>query len=137
MNKVILLGRLVADPELRYTTGQNAVATARFRVAVNRPFKNADGKSEADFIQCIAWRDKAEFVQKYFHKGDMICIDGAIRTGSYTNKDGATVYTFDVQVERVEFGGSKSQNSNDGASTNSMDFMNVPDTNGEDSLPFD
>lgn len=108
MNKVILMGRLTADPEMRYTTGENATANARFSVAVNRQFKNAEGNYDADFIRCVAWKNNAEFIQKWFHKGDMIVIEGNIRTGSYTNKDGQKVYTTEVWVDRVEFGGAKS-----------------------------
>ncbi len=113
MNKVILMGRLTADPELRQT--QSGVQFCRFTVAVNRRFKNAKtGETEADFPVCQAWRQTAEFVSKYFHKGDMISIEGALRTGSFQDRNHSDVthYTTDVFVENVEFCGSKSERNN-------------------------
>lgn len=104
MNKVILVGRLTKDVEIR-TSNENAFA--RFSVAVNRPFKNKDGEYDADFPNCVAFGKTAEFIEKYFHKGDMIGLTGRIQTGSYTNKDGATVYTTEVAVETAEFVSSK------------------------------
>ena len=134
MNKVMLIGRLTADPEIRYTAGENASANARFTVAVNRPFKNADGNNEADFIRCVAWRNHAEFISKYFHKGDAIAIEGNIRTGSYTNKDGVRVYTTEVFVDRPEFVGSKnSSNANSSTSTTSTAVQQQED---EGDFPF-
>lgn len=111
MNKVILIGRLTADPELRQT--QSGISSCRFTVAVNRKFANKDtGEREADFITCGAWRQTAEFVAKYFSKGQMIAIEGTLRTGSYTDKNHSDVthYTTDVLVDNVEFCGSKSDN---------------------------
>ena len=113
MNSVILVGRLTTDPELRYTSGENAKATTRFTVAVNRPFKNAEGNYDADFIRCVAWDRSAETICKWLNKGSAICINGNIRTGSYKNKDGQTVYTTEVWVDRFEFVGGR--NSNDSA----------------------
>lgn len=139
MNKVLLVGRLAAEPEVRYTTGENARANARFSVAVNRPFKNSEGNYEADFIRCVAWGNHAEFIQKYFHKGDMIGIDGTIRTGSYTNKDGQKVYTTEVWIDRPEFVGSKNSNGGNSSTTTQRksNFMNIPnDANEEEGLPF-
>ena len=103
MNKVALVGRLTKDPELR--TGETAFA--RLSVAVNRPFKNDNGEYDADFPNCVAFGKTAEFVEKYFVKGDPIGITGRIQTGSYTNKNGDKVYTTDVVVETAEFVGNK------------------------------
>lgn len=107
MNKIVIMGRLTADPELRQT--QNGVSSCRFTVAINRQFKNSDGKYDADFLNCIAWRQTAEFVSRYFKKGKMIMLVGNVRTGSYTDKNGITRSTFDIYVDNVEFcGDSKS-----------------------------
>lgn len=103
MNKVILIGRLTKDPEVRHDT-QNPVAT--YTLAVDRKFKQ-EGKPEADFIRCVAWNKNADFVEKYLKKGTKICIVGHIQTGSYTDKDGKTIYTTDVNVEEHEFVESK------------------------------
>lgn len=105
MNKVILVGRLTKDPENR-TSGDTTVT--RFSVAVNRNFKNANGEYEADFPNCIAFGKTAEFVEKYFKKGDAIGITGRLQTGSYTNKNGDKVYTTDVVIDTVEFVSGKS-----------------------------
>ena len=108
MNKVVLIGRLTKDPELRYT-GQGT-PVARFTLAVNRRFKNKNGENEADFINCIAWRHFAENISKYFNKGSQIAISGSIQTGSYDNKDGNRVYTTEVVVEEFDFLEPKKQN---------------------------
>lgn len=111
MNKVIITGRLTAAPELRQT--QSGVSVVRFTVASNRKFVNKDTKErEADFISCVAWRQTAEFISKYFGKGSMICVDGTLRTGSYQDKNhpDVTHYTMDVLVEDVEFCGNKKDN---------------------------
>lgn len=136
MNLVVLKGRLTRDPEIRYSTGENATATARFSLAINRKFKNKEGNYDADFISCVSFGKTAEFIEKYLHKGDETVITGRIQTGSYTNKDGVKVYTTDVVVEEVEFCGSKSNGSSksDATPTNN-DFMNIPD-GVEDELPF-
>lgn len=138
MNNVILVGRLTADPEVRYSTGENSNAMCRFSVAVQRRFKNAEGNFEADFPNCVAFRQTAEFVNRYFHKGDMIGITGHLQTGSYTNKDGVKVYTTDVMVDNVEFVGGKStggQGSQQPTQKVSSDFVNVPEGSDED-LPW-
>jgi len=142
MNNVILLGRLVRDPEIHYSTGENANASCRFTVAVQRNYKNAEGNYDADFINCVAYRQTAELVNKYFHKGSLICVTGSIRTGSYTNRDGVKVYTTDVQVNSVEFVGSKADNASNSSSdvkknnnTRDNSFMNIPDGANEE-LPF-
>lgn len=143
MNKVVLVGRLTRDPEVRYSTGQNANAMARFSVAINRRFKNADGNYEADFINCIAFGKSAEFIEKYFKKGMAIGLTGRIQTGSYTNKDGVKVYTTDVVVEETEFVESKNAVSGGDATTlkpttnnaSADGFMNIPEAIDEE-LPF-
>lgn len=110
MNKVILIGRLTADPELRQT--QNGTSSCRFTVAVNRRYKNDKGEYDADFVTCVAWRQTAEFVSKYFAKGQMIAVEGTLRIGKYQDKTHSDVthYTTDVYVDNVEFCGSKSDN---------------------------
>ena len=111
MNRVILMGRLTADPELRQT--QSGTAVCRFTVAINRKYVDKQtGQREADFISCTAWAKTAEFVSRYFCKGQMITLDGSLRTGSYTDKNhpDVTHYTTDVFVDSVEFTGSKDNN---------------------------
>jgi single-strand DNA-binding protein len=141
MNKVILMGRLTRDPEVRYTQGDNASAVARFSLAVDRRFKK-DGEQTADFINCVAFGKTGEFIEKYGRKGTKFVVEGRIQTGSYTNKDGQKVYTTDVVVEQVEFAESKS--SADGNTTNNTansnaptdtSFMDIPDSIDEE-LPF-
>lgn len=114
MNKVVLLGRLTAKPELRYTAGNTAFT--RFSVAVNRNFTSADGKREADFINVVAWRKQAETISRYFDKGNLIAIEGRLQTGSYDDKDGNKRYTVDVALDNFEFVESKAARE---ASTNS------------------
>ena len=106
MNKVVLVGRLTAKPELRYTP-QNTAYT-RFSIAVNRNFTNADGKRDADFINVVAWRKQAETISKFFDKGNLIALEGRLQTGSYDDKDGNKRYTVDVALENFEFVESKS-----------------------------
>lgn len=113
MNKVILTGRLTADPVLRQTT--SGVASCRFTVAVDRRFVDKNtGERQADFITCVAWRQTAEFVSRYFSKGKMIALEGSLRTGSYTDKNHSDVthYTTEVYVDNVEFCGGKNDGSN-------------------------
>ncbi len=145
MNKVILMGRLTRDPEVRYSQGENSTAIARFSLAVDRRFKR-DGEPTADFINCVAFGRNAEFLEKYFHKGSKAVIEGRIQTGSY-ERDGQKVYTTDVVVEQVEFAeskaaaesnGSYSAPSNAGSAASSAigeGFMNIPDGLDEE-LPF-
>ena len=145
MNKVILCGRLTADPEVRYTTGENAMAIARYSLAVDRRFARRDAGSDqqtADFIGCVAFGKSAEFAEKYLHKGTKMLIVGRIQTGSYTNRDGQKVYTTDVVIEEQEFAESKNA-SGGGANTgttqrtyNDIPNMNVPEGT-DDELPFD
>lgn len=139
MNKVILMGRLTRDPEVRYTQGDNAMAIARYSLAVDRRFKR-DGEPDADFINCVAFGKSGEFAEKYLKKGTKIAIVGRIQTGSYTNKDGQKVYTTDVVVEEQEFAESKGNGSTEGnqtvkSPTSSDGFMNIPDGIDEE-LPF-
>ena len=140
MNKVILMGRLTRDPEVRYGSGQNATAVARYTLAVDRKF-SCEGEATTDFIGCVAFGKSAEFAEKYFRQGTKILVTGRIQTGSYTNRDGRKVYTTDVVVEEQEFAESKG-NSVAGArenrsvtTTDSDGFMNIPDGIDEE-LPF-
>lgn len=109
MNKVILMGRLTRDPEVRYSQGENALAIARYTLAVDRRnFRNnSNDEQTADFINCVAFGKSGEFAEKYFHKGTKLVVSGRIQTGSYTNKDGVKVYTTEVVVEDQEFAESK------------------------------
>ena len=136
MNKVILMGRLTKDPEIRYSQGANTTCVARYTLAVDRKFKQ-EGQPTADFINCIAFGKLGEFAEKYLHKGTKIAVTGRIQTGSYTNKDGQKVYTTDVVVEEQEFCESKSQSNSQPqpAPSNDNSWMNIPD-GIEDSLPF-
>ena len=102
MNKVILMGRLTRDPEVRYSQGEQATAIARYTLAVDRRFKR-DGDQTADFIGCVAFGKLGEFAEKYLRKGTKVVVTGRIQTGSYTNKDGVKVYTTEVIVEEQEF----------------------------------
>ncbi len=106
MNKVILMGRLTRDPEMRYSQGDNATVIARFTLAVDRRIKK-DNEASADYINCVSFGRSAEFAEKYFHKGTKIVIVGRIQTGSYTNKDGQKVYTTDIVIEEQDFAESK------------------------------
>ena len=147
MNKVILMGRLTRDPEVRYSAGENALAIARYTLAVDRRFRR-DGEANADFINCVSFGRTAEFAEKYFRQGLKIAVTGRIQTGSYTNKDGQKVYTTDVVVEECEFAESKnaaSGNSDGGyrpaerpapSSAIGDGFMNIPDGVEDEGLPF-
>ena len=106
MNKVILMGRLTRDPEVRYSAGENALAIARYTLAVDRRFRR-DGEASADFISCVSFGRTAEFAEKYFRQGLKIAVTGRIQTGSYTNREGQKVYTTEVVVEDQEFAESK------------------------------
>lgn len=140
MNKTVLMGRLTADPQVRYSQGDNATAVARYTLAVNRKFKK-DGEPTADFIPCVVFGRSAEFTEKYFRKGMQVAVSGRIQTGSYTNKDGNKVYTTDVVVEEQEFAESKAANQQNQQSAGSRSipasdgFMSIPDGMDEE-LPF-
>lgn len=143
MNKVILMGRLTRDPEVRYSQGDNSMAIARYSLAVDRRYKRDGDEQTADFINCVAFGKSGEFAEKYLHKGTKIVVVGRIQTGSFTNKDGQRVYTTDVVVEEHEFAESKNNGSGAGTSntssnnnaTSNNDFMNIPDDISEE-LPF-
>ncbi len=139
MNKAILMGRLTRDPEVRYSAGENALAIARYTLAVDRKIRR-DGEATADFISCVSFGRTAEFAEKYFRQGLRIVVSGRIQTGNYTNRDGQKVYTTEVVVEEQEFAESKkssetSQSSQTPPPTGSDGFMNIPD-GIEDELPF-
>ena len=151
MNKVILMGRLTRDPEVRYSQGERQMAIARYTLAVDRRGRNATaGEQTADFLPCIAFDKAAEFAEKYFHQGTKLIVTGRIQTGSYTNKDGQKVYTTDIIVEEQEFAESKAASDANRSSMggsyqtpsapNPMGaagdgFMNIPDGIDEE-LPF-
>ena len=148
MNKVILMGRLTRDPEVRYSQGENATAIARYTLAVDRRFSrnNSDGQT-ADFISCVAFGRSGEFAEKYLRKGTKIALTGRIQTGSYVNRDGVKVYTTEVVVEDQEFAESKNTSAGNSDGGYSMPvsrpepsapgdgFMNIPDGIDEE-LPF-
>ena len=151
MNKVILMGRLTKDPEVRYPQSGEPMAIARYTLAADRKYKQ-EGQQNADFIQCIAFGKSAEFAEKYFRKGMKIAITGRIQTGSYTNKEGQKVYTTDVVIEEQEFAEGKNASGADreardeaalqqsGYKQSSMTtgddgFMHIPDGIDEE-LPF-
>lgn len=149
MNKVVLMGRLTRDPEVRYSQGNNTTAVARFSLAVDRRIKR-ENEASVDYINCVSFGKSAEFAEKYFRKGTKIVICGRIQTGSYTNRDGQKVYTTDIVIEEQDFAESKaaSQQNNAGAQqgysksqsqqpkaqpqTNSDGFMSADD----EELPF-
>ena len=142
MNKVILMGRLTRDPDVRYSqNGESPMAVARYSLAVNRRY-HRDNEPTADFINCVAFGKLGEFAEKYLHQGTKIAVTGRIQTGSYTNRDGQKVYTTDVVVEEQEFAESKASGSRgdavaDGAKAdeNADGFMDIPEGMDED-LPF-
>lgn len=147
MNKVILMGRLTRNPDVRYSQGEKATCVARYTLAVNRRFRR-EGDQDADFINCVAFGRQGEFAEKYLKQGTKIVVSGRIQTGSYTNKDGIRVYTTDVVIEEQDFAESKAA-----AAQNQMGmsapapsapqpsaaasdgFMNIPD-GLEEELPF-
>ena len=155
MNKVILMGRLTRDPEVRYSAGESSTAVARYTLAVDRRFRRDGSDQTADFIGCVAFGKSAEFAEKYLHQGTKICVTGRIQTGSYTNREGQKVYTTDVVVEDQEFAESKAASSGGGGgmayqpqqtqaayanpepskASPADGFMNIPDGIDEE-LPF-
>lgn len=143
MNKVIIMGRLTRDPDVRCTQGDNPMAFARYTLAVDRRVKRSDNSAEqtADFISCVAFNKSAEFAEKYLHQGTKIVVIGRLQTGSYTNKDGQKVYTTDVVVEEQEFAESKSsstgtQGGRPEPGTYGDGFMNLPAGVEDGGLPF-
>lgn len=144
MNKVILMGRLTRDPEIRYSQGAEQTCIARYTLAVDRRTRQQEGQQTADFINCVAFGHNAEFAEKYFRQGLKIVITGRIQTGSYTNREGRKVYTTDVIAEEQEFAESKAAaagNAGNAAGqqaepqTGADGFMNIPDGIDEE-LPF-
>ena len=146
MNKVILMGRLTKDPDVRYSQGEQATAIARYTIAVDRRFKRDGDQQTADFIGCVAFGKLGEFAEKYLRKGTKVAIVGRIQTGSYTKQDGSKVYTTDVVVEECEFAESKASSDNNMGGFTPSDrpspsqaagdgFMNIPDGIDEE-LPF-
>ena len=132
LNKTFLQGRLVADPELRHTT--SGVAAATFRLAVDRDFKNKDtGERQADFITCVAWRQTALFVEKYFSKGRMAIVEGKLQTRTYDDKDGVRRYVTEVVADNVYFGDSKRD---DGGKAEEFREPEFTDYNDDGNLPF-
>ena len=132
LNQVVLMGRLTREPETRFLQGNNSSVT-RFTIAVERDYKAAgEEQPKTDFINCTAWNKTGEFIAKYFTKGSMIAVTGAIETGSYTDQDGKKVYTTEVRVSKASFTGERRDS---GSSTDNDGFMSVPD-NFEDDLPF-
>lgn len=156
MNKVILMGRLTRDPEVRYSQGERAMAIARYTLAVDRRGRRGgnDDSQTADFIPCVAFDRAGEFAEKYFHQGTKLVVTGRIQTGSYTNRDGQKVYTTEVIVEDQEFAESKNASGNGNYGGGSFDggyrpaerpapssaigdgFMNIPDGVEDEGLPF-
>jgi len=165
MNRVILMGRLTRDPEVRYSQGERQMAIARYTLAVDRRGRRDAGQdAQADFIRCVAFDRAAEFAEKYFHQGMRVLVSGRIQTGSYQDRDGKTVYTTDVVVEDQEFADSKGASTgNDGFANQSYGnqggqrysgqsyqpqsrpapssaiadgFMNIPDGVDDEGLPF-
>ena len=135
MNKVILMGRLTKDPDVRYTQAEQPMTIARYTLAVNRRFRK-EGEAQADFITCVAFGKNAEFAEKYLHQGTKILVSGRIQTGSYTNRDGQKVYTTDVVVEEQEFAETKKTNQAAGQQEDKDGFMNIPDGVEDEGLPF-
>ena len=149
MNKVILMGRLTRDPEVRYSSGERSMAIARYTLAVDRRGRRSEGSEQtADFIPCVAFDKSGEFAEKYFRQGMRVLISGRIQTGSYTNKEGQKVYTTEIIIEDQEFadsknssGGSTSSGYNESfrpspENASSEGFMNIPDGVDDEGLPF-
>lgn len=144
MNKVILIGRLTRDPDVRWSQGQDQKAVARYTMAVDRRIKAQDGQQSADFISCVAIGKAAEFAEKYFHKGIKIAVTGRIQTGKYVNKDGQTVYSTDVVIEEQEFAESKNAGAQDASGQQDASWQQMAAPAGQqdgwadapDELPF-
>lgn len=149
MNKVILIGRLARDPEVRYTQGSEPVAVCRFAVAVDRPYQRNrnEGEKTVDFLNCVCFRNKGENIGKFFRKGNRIAVTGRIQTGEYTDQQGNKRYTTDIVVDDFEFVETKAEReaSSQGSSSgytqpqnNSQpaDFYNIDDSTDDEDLPF-
>ena len=144
MNKVVLMGRLTREPDVRYSQGENPMAIARYTLAVDRRFRRDNEQQTADFISCVAFGRNGEFAEKYLHQGTKIVAEGRIQTGSYTNKEGNKVYTTEVVVENQEFaeskasaaGGNENANTHPAQPVDADGFMNIPDGVEDVGLPF-
>ena len=146
MNKVILMGRLTRDPEVRYSTGESSRAIARFGIAVDRRFRRGQDGAEADFFNCTAFGRQAEFVEKYLKKGTKVLLSGRIQNDNYTNRDGQKVSSVQIIAEEIEFAESKNASAGRSEGTYepqgkpsapvSDDFMNLPDGGDEEGIPF-
>ena len=143
MNKLILMGRLTGEPEIKTFPGENANIVANFSLAVDRMGKQRDGQPTADFFRCQAWNKQAEFAQKYLHKGTKIVLEGRIQFRDYENKNGVKMTTHDVIVSNMEFAESKAASQATGTAvlqaqkaTADTGWMNIPETIGEEELPF-
>ena len=142
MNKIIIMGRLTRNPEIRYTQGENQTAIARFSLAVDRRWKR-EGEPDADFFNCTAFGRQAEFVEKYLKKGTKIAITGRVQNDNYTDRNGQKVYSVQIMVDEMEFAESKSKNAEAGQQDGSSErpsytgdgFMAIPEGT-EDELPF-
>lgn len=149
MNKLILMGRLTRDPEIRYSQGEGSLAIARFSIAVDRRFKRA-GEPEADFFNCTSFGKQAEFVERYLKKGTKVLMSGRVQNDNYTNREGQKVYSVQVIVEEIEFAESKNASAANSAADGFQQqpaarpepsqavgdgFMNIPD-GIDDELPF-
>ena len=138
MNQFTGMGRLTRDPEIKTTT--SGISVCSFGIAINRRFKNASGEYEADFLNCVAWRQTGEFISKYFHKGSMIGIVGTVQTRNYENKDGQKVYVTEIVVEQAHFCGGKNEAGSapsNNASASKADFPEAIDLDDDVKLPFD
>ncbi len=151
MNKVILMGRLTRDPEVRYSSGENSTAIARFSLAVDRRFKRAGDTADADFFNCTAFGRQGEFVEKYLKKGTKVLLSGRIQNDNYTNREGQQVYSVQIIAEEIEFAESKNAQSGSApaygaaqparegrtnAAATGSGFMNIPDGMDDGELPF-
>ena len=146
MNRVILMGRLTRDPEVRYSQGERTMAIARYTLAVDRRGRKNQDSTEptADFINCVSFDKTGEFAEKYFHQGMRVLVTGRIQTGSYINKDGVKVYTFEVIVDEQEFADSKNSSNGESQSVSRPEpsgamgdgFMNIPDGIDDPDLQF-
>ena len=134
LNRVILMGRITHDLEIKQTP--NGVSVIPFTLAVERQFKGANGERETDFINCVAWRQQAEFIGKYFSKGRMIAIEGNLRTRTYDDKNGAKHYVTEVYVDNVSFTGEKSENYNEGSQASFNSYESDYDVISDDGCPF-
>ena len=138
MNKVILMGNLTRDPEIRYTQGENALAVARFSLAINRRFAK-QGDTEVDYFNCTAFGKQAEFIEKYFRKGSRMLVSGRVQNDNYTNKNGEKVYSVQIMADEIEFAERKQAGGNNNSEPEQKqdddDFMEIPE-NIESELPF-